>query len=321
MGETPNPSPRKAGRAGAVRAVGRSDGAGVRTHGRAAGVRSRVRRRAASSQGEAERPQAARTTSRAGRARAGRLVRRAPAWALVAAIALASRAAGAQGANDLQVAQALYDEAAKGVAAKDYAAACPKLEEAARLVPEGVGVRLALGACYEAWGRLASALATYEMAEAVAARAHQAARQRYAHERAATLKPRVAKLRVVVADDVRALPGLENPARGEHRRASAVGPRAARRQGRAHRRRHDGRRPPMGGLGRDPGRRQNRRPARRAPSPKEPPPMPAGPRVVPASKTDPAADAARPRRIAGSSSDRPGSPVSQWAQRSASRQS
>jgi hypothetical protein len=222
------------------------------------------------------------------------------ASALAAAIALASRAAGAQGANDLQVAQALYDEAAKDVAAKDYAAACPKLEEATRLVPEGVGVRLALGACYEARGRLASALATYEIGEAVAARAHQAARQRYAHDRAATLKPKVAKLRVVVADDVRALPGLEIrragsivgqaqwglalPAdKGPHTVVVTTG---------------DGRRWEDSVEIAADGTTVDLRVE--LPAPKEPPPIPATPVVVvPASETEPATDSARPRRIAG----------------------
>ena len=127
--------------------------------------------------------------------------------------------ARAEGPGDLQIAQALYDEAAKDLAAKDYVAACQKLEEAARLTPEAVGVRLTLGSCYEAQGRVASASAAYELAEAGAARAHQADRRRVAHEKVAALDPRLARLRIVVSDEVRALPGLEI-----RRAGSLVGP-------------------------------------------------------------------------------------------------
>ena len=226
-------------------------------------------------------------------------MRRAAVLALVAVIALASRAAGAQGANDLQVAQALYDEAAKNIAAKDYVAACPKLEEAARLVPEGVGVRLALGACYEAQGRLASALATYEVGESVAARAHQGARQRYAHDRAETLKPKVAKLRIVVDNDVRALPeleirragslvgqaqwGLALPAdKGTHTVVVTTG---------------DGRRWEASAEIAADGTTVDLRVE--LPAAKEPPPIPTGPVAAPVNREEPAADSARGRRIAG----------------------
>src|SRR5262249_19576610 len=121
-----------------------------------------------------------------------------------------------------QIAQALYDEAAKDLAAKNYAAACPKLEEAARLTPEAVGVRLTLGMCYEGQGLLASASAAYQLAEAGAARAHQAERQRRAHEEVAALDPGRAGRRLVVSEgggaprgvEIRRAGSLVGPARG-----------------------------------------------------------------------------------------------------------
>jgi hypothetical protein len=144
------------------------------------------------------------------------------AWSAASAAVLIAALAGgarAEAPSDLQIAQALYDEAAKDLAAKDYVAACQKLEEAARLTPAAVGVRLTLGSCYEAQGRFASASAAYELAEAAAARAHQADRQRLAHEKVAALEPRLARLRIVVSDEVRALAGLEI-----RRAGSLVGP-------------------------------------------------------------------------------------------------
>jgi hypothetical protein len=139
------------------------------------------------------------------------------ALAAVLVLSLAGRAR-AGGPGDVQIAQALYEAAAKDLAARDYVAACPKLEEAARLTPDAVGVRLTLGICYEGQGRLASASAAYALAEAGAVRAHQPDRRRQAHEKVATLEPRLARLRIVVTDEVRALPGLSI-----HRAGSLVG--------------------------------------------------------------------------------------------------
>ncbi|APR75340.1 Hypothetical protein A7982_00686 [Minicystis rosea] len=124
-------------------------------------------------------------------------------------LALAGNAKGAD-PSAVQTAKVLFDAAVTDMAAKNFAAACPKLEEASRLVPEGIGIWLKLGECYEGQGRLASAHAAYELAESAAARQEPASeRQRLAHRKAAALAPRLAKLRIVVTDEVRALPGLE----------------------------------------------------------------------------------------------------------------
>ncbi|WP_437738361.1 tetratricopeptide repeat protein [Sorangium sp. So ce1335] len=105
-------------------------------------------------------------------------------------------------------AQALYDQATAEMDAGRFASACGKLEEVARLVPEGLGAKLTLGQCYEAWGKLASAWAQYTIVEALAAKAGQAERSARAGAWAAALKPRLATLTVHVPEAVRAYPGL-----------------------------------------------------------------------------------------------------------------
>jgi hypothetical protein len=123
---------------------------------------------------------------------------------------LARREAAAQQADPQQVAaaQALFEQASAALDRKDYASACPKLEEVVRLVPEGLGARLALGECYEGMGRLASAWTVYLRTETSAMQARQAARQKEAHQRAEALKPRLAQLKITVPSELRALPGL-----------------------------------------------------------------------------------------------------------------
>ncbi len=105
-------------------------------------------------------------------------------------------------------AQALYEQATGEMDARNYASACPKLEEVTRLVPEGMGAKLTLGECYEAVGKLASAWSQYALVEAAAAKAAQPDRARRAAEKAAALKPRLATLVIEVPDAVRAIHGI-----------------------------------------------------------------------------------------------------------------
>lgn len=124
---------------------------------------------------------------------------------------LAARA-GAQTATDdagrLAAAQAIYAEAIKAMDAKDYAVACPKLEDVARLVPEGVGARLTLARCYVGAEKLATAYEIYVLAEAMAEKAKQPERQQQAHAAAKDLMPKLARLTIAVAEGVRSLAGL-----------------------------------------------------------------------------------------------------------------
>jgi hypothetical protein len=103
----------------------------------------------------------------------------------------------------------LWEQALEAMGKQDYASACPKLEEVARLGPDELGAKLKLAECYEGAGRLASAWAIYALVEPLAEKANQPDRQKTAHDRAEALKPRLASLTIVVPATVRARPGLE----------------------------------------------------------------------------------------------------------------
>jgi len=112
-------------------------------------------------------------------------------------------------ARTLATAQALHDQAIKAMDRKDYAHACPDLEEVVRLVPDGMGARLTLAECYDGAGRLASAWTTYVLVDSIATKPNQVRHRETAHKRAEALKPRLAKLKIEVPDAVRAISGLE----------------------------------------------------------------------------------------------------------------
>jgi hypothetical protein len=107
------------------------------------------------------------------------------------------------------VAQAIFDSAQELMVARQYGAACPKLEEVVRLVPSGVGAKMLLATCYEEAGRLASAWAAYLVAENAASVAGQVPRAKAAGERAAALQRRLSTLAIVVPDALRAVAGLD----------------------------------------------------------------------------------------------------------------
>lgn len=105
-------------------------------------------------------------------------------------------------------AQALYDQATAEMDANNYADACPRLEEVTRLVPEGVGARLTLARCYEAIDKLASAWSQYALAQALATKVGQQQRAVDAGQKAAELKPKLATMRIEVAEATRKIPDL-----------------------------------------------------------------------------------------------------------------
>lgn len=106
-------------------------------------------------------------------------------------------------------AQALYNRASDAMDKRDYETACPLLEEVVRLIPEGVGAKLTLAECYEGSGRLASAWTRYVIAETAAGRAGQKDRSKTARDRIDALEPKLARITIVVPENVRALPGLD----------------------------------------------------------------------------------------------------------------
>ncbi|MGK3965082.1 tetratricopeptide repeat protein [Sorangium sp. So ce118] len=111
-------------------------------------------------------------------------------------------------------AEALNREAAVEMAAGNYKSACPKFKQVVELVPGGIGAKMSLARCYEGWGRLASALKAYQLAE-LAAKAARDPRQTAARAKVVELETKVATLRVVVPIPVAALPGLEITLDGE----------------------------------------------------------------------------------------------------------
>src|SRR5580700_7484247 len=89
------------------------------------------------------------------------------ACAWVCAVSLGSATAAAQATTDSAKAEALFREASRLLAKKQYPEACAKFAESKRLEP-GIGVTLYLGDCYERVGRTASAWAAFRDAEALA---------------------------------------------------------------------------------------------------------------------------------------------------------
>jgi hypothetical protein len=125
-------------------------------------------------------------------------------------ITLAAGSSGAQAdkLEDEAAARALFDQAVAEMAAKQYTAACPRLEEVTRLIPEGIGAHDKLGECYEAVGKLASAWSQYDNVVALAAKAGQFDRSKEAAAKAGALKGQVATLTLQVPSNVRSIRGI-----------------------------------------------------------------------------------------------------------------
>ncbi|HEY1694610.1 MAG TPA: hypothetical protein VGG39_20710 [Polyangiaceae bacterium] len=139
-----------------------------------------------------------------------RLVRRFLAAGVVVASLATPCAARAQSSpQDQAVAQSLYDEAKKLMAATKWSDACPKLEESQRLDPTPV-TEFYLADCYERAGRTASAWTTFlDLAakEHATGGAKSAEREKVARDRARALEPKLSQLVVDVPAAVR-VPGL-----------------------------------------------------------------------------------------------------------------
>ncbi|HTA88435.1 MAG TPA: hypothetical protein VK745_02625 [Polyangiaceae bacterium] len=124
---------------------------------------------------------------------------------LLVASLLSHGSASAQVASDPAAARALFAEARKLMAAKQYAQACPKFEESQRL-DSGIGTMYNLADCWEHSGRTASAWAMFLDAAAAARASGQAARERAAKDRASALEPKLSHLTLQIAT---VDPGLE----------------------------------------------------------------------------------------------------------------
>jgi hypothetical protein len=110
-------------------------------------------------------------------------------------------------ATDSAAAEALFQEGRALMAQGDLDAACPKLEASHRIDP-ATGTLIALAACHERQGRIASAWAEFTEAAGRAAREHRADRKQIAEERARALESRLSTLTIRVAPEVASIRGL-----------------------------------------------------------------------------------------------------------------
>lgn len=106
------------------------------------------------------------------------------------------------------IAQKLYDDGVALMDAKNFAEACPKLEQVTKLVPNGIGGHEALGDCYVGQKRFASAWGQYVQLEALAKAAGRGQTVMRAHIEAQKLKPKLAMVKITVPDALRQVAGL-----------------------------------------------------------------------------------------------------------------
>lgn len=128
-------------------------------------------------------------------------------WSLSLAAVLATETAIAFDAHDAAAAEALFQEGRARLEAGDLAGACPKLAESLRLDP-ATGTLIALAACHEKEGKLASAWAEFTDAASRASREGSAERQQLALARVEQLRARLSTLTVRVPDAVALMAGL-----------------------------------------------------------------------------------------------------------------
>ena len=128
--------------------------------------------------------------------------------ALVAlALSLSSATALAQGAPRQASAQAVFEDAKKLMAKKDYAAACPKFADSQQLDP-APGTQFNLADCYEKAGQTASAWATFKSAAASYKAHNRPDWETKARDRAAALESKLSKL-IINVGQAGTVPGLE----------------------------------------------------------------------------------------------------------------
>jgi hypothetical protein len=125
----------------------------------------------------------------------------------VLALLLHTRPASADATEERALlGQELFDQGRALMEQKDYARACRKFEESARL-DRAVGTLLNLALCYELQGKLATSWARFNEALSFARREGRLDRQRFAEEHIAALVQRMSRVRIVVPPAAR-IPGL-----------------------------------------------------------------------------------------------------------------
>jgi serine/threonine-protein kinase len=117
--------------------------------------------------------------------------------AALLAASLPANTASAQAPDEKAIAETLFADGKKFMAAGKHAEACPKFEESQRLDP-AIGTTFQLALCYEALGRTASAWALYLEAASRSAEAKQKDREQAARRRAKALEEHLARLTIRV---------------------------------------------------------------------------------------------------------------------------
>jgi hypothetical protein len=112
-----------------------------------------------------------------------------------------------EGIADAARAEALFAEGRRLMAARDYAAACPKFADSEALDP-APGTALNLATCYERARKLASAWAAFKKAQFLAAGAGQRDRVAAAKKKVAALEAGLSRLTIAVPPSSRVV-GLE----------------------------------------------------------------------------------------------------------------
>lgn len=105
-------------------------------------------------------------------------------------------------------AQLLFEEGRALLEVGDVEEACRKLEQSVRL-EVATGALLALAACHEKAGKLATASAEYETVLERASGAGQTERAQWATERITALRPLLSTLNIQIAAELARIPGLQ----------------------------------------------------------------------------------------------------------------
>ncbi|HEV8247428.1 MAG TPA: hypothetical protein VGP93_16735, partial [Polyangiaceae bacterium] len=109
--------------------------------------------------------------------------------------------------SNAALAESLYQEGKRLMGEKKYSDACPKFAESQKL-DAATGTLLNLAACYEEWGKYATAWAHFSDALVAAKRESQDFRVKYAQDHLSALEEKLTRLQVDVAPEAK-LPGLE----------------------------------------------------------------------------------------------------------------
>jgi hypothetical protein len=133
-------------------------------------------------------------------------VRPAVRIALLVAVAASAPIGVARAQSPEAEAHALFQSARDAMAREDYPQACPMLERSEALDP-GIGTAFNLARCYELWGHLASAWATYRRVVGETHAAGESEREQVARGLMGALEPRLAYVTVRAPDPAPA--GLE----------------------------------------------------------------------------------------------------------------